>query len=374
MPRRYASSIAFLIWVMVALPAALQATASTRVPFRGQSLFLSGANIAWIHFAHDFGPGDTGFTTFDQIFRSVAKHGGNTVRLWVHTDGSQTPEYRGDLVDGPGKDTIHDLQTIVDDAWSHHVTLILCLWSFDMEKTTGQQLRRNQKLLTETRYTESYINHALIPMVTGLVGHPGVLAWEIYNEPGGMSKKYGFNGVPVDARVSMHDIQRTVNLMAGAIHRTDRHAKVTNGSVSLIQNTDVNLASGDHNFNYYRDDRLIAAGGDPRGTLDFYTVHYYPWMGKSITPLLHDAPVWKLHKPLVIGEFFIKHNGVDQTAGVPTGQVYETYYQRGYAGAMVWDWLDWWKRHEGLIQNWPLGLENMDDLETHHSSSVTVRP
>lgn len=374
MSRNFPLSITCLLCLMMVAPFVLQAKTATRIPFREQQLFLSGANVAWVDFAHDIGPGSTDFDQLDQVFRSVAKHGGNTVRLWLHTDGSNTPQYSGDSVQGPGKDTVADLRKIVDDAWSRQVTVILCLWSFDMEKTDGQQLRRNKKLLTDTRYTNNYINHALIPMVRGLAGHPGVQAWEIFNEPAGMSTTFGFDGVPDSARVSMHDIQRTVNLMAGAIHRTDPHAKVTNGSVSLIQNTDVNLASGDHNFNYYRDDRLIAAGGDAMGTLDFYTVHYYAWMGRSITPLLHDVSVWKLDKPLVVGEFFIKQNGVDQTVGIAPEKVYETYYQRGYAGALVWQWFDWRAGRNGLTENWPLGLENMDYIKGHYSWSVTIRP
>lgn len=368
---------AYLGLALACLPLAVQAKTATRIPFRNQALFLSGGNVGWINFAHDVDPNVTNPQEFDKIFADVQKHGGNSVRLWVHTNGASSPQYSGDSVQGPGSGTISALQKIVDLAWSHKVTLVLCLWSFDMEnpkEISAQQLRRNTKLLTDTRYTNNYINHALIPMVKGLKGHPGVVTWEIFNEPGGMTKEFGFNGtIPVENRVSMHDIQRTVNLMAGAIHRADPDAKVTNGSVSLIQNTDVNLASGDHNFNYYRDDRLKAAGGDVQGTLDFYTVHYYSWMHASITPLLHDVTVWQLDKPLVIGEFFIKQNGVNQTAGVDPAKVYETLYQRGYAGAFVWDWSDYHTNRQGLAENWPLGLSNMDYIKAHHSWSVTLR-
>ena len=54
------------------------------------------------------------------------------------------------------------------------------------------------------------------------------------------------------------------------------------------------------NRNYYSDARLIAAGGDPLGVLDFYTVHYYAWGSTQISPFHHDASFWGLDKPLVL--------------------------------------------------------------------------
>ncbi len=342
-----------------------------RIEHKGQNLFLSGGNIAWVNFARDVGPGVTDLSTFDSIFKSVQEHGGNTMRFWVHIDGTNSPAWNADSVSGPGQGTIDDLRAILNDAWSHHVTLLLSLWSFDMLKVTdATQLDRNEKLLTDSSYTRKYINNALIPIVKALKGHPGILGWEVFNEPEGMTKQFGFNGVPISARVSMLDIQRFVNMVAGAIHRTDPDAKVTNGSWSLISQTDVNLSStGTQNYNYYRDDRLIAAGGDPKGTLDFYEVHYYDWQSAGITPILHSASTWKLNKPLVVGEFFLP----DNVAGVSYQNVYKTYFQEGYAGALVWQWYDWWQNRSGLTQNWPRGLQNMDSMKVNYPNQVTVK-
>ncbi|HKI47313.1 MAG TPA: discoidin domain-containing protein, partial [Balneolales bacterium] len=322
-------------------------------------------------FAKDVGPGVTDLSTFDSIFKSVQEHGGNTMRFWVHIDGTNSPAWNADSVSGPGQGTIDDLRAILNDAWSHHVTLLLSLWSFDMLKVTDiTQLDRNEKLLTDSSYTRKYINNALIPIVKALKGHPGLLGWEVFNEPEGMTTQFGFTGVPILARVPMLDIQRFVNMVAGAIHRTDPDAKVTNGSWSLVSQTDVNLSSsGTQNYNYYRDDRLIAAGGDPKGTLDFYEVHYYDWQSAGITPILHSASTWKLNKPLVIGEFFLP----DNVAGVPYQNVYKTYLQEGYAGALVWQWFDWWQNRTGLTQNWPRGLQNMDSMKVNYPNQVTIK-
>ena len=112
-------------------------------------------------------------------------------------------------------------------------------------------------------------------------------------------------------------IQRFVNMCAGAIHRTDPNALVTNGAVSFQGMTDISASvlgkvnfsqmnetqlsqiaeyyshklrakvtaedviehfqkiAGIKNINYYSDERLINAGGDQQGTLDYYSVHFY---------------------------------------------------------------------------------------------------
>jgi len=187
-----------------------------------------------------------------------------------------------------------------------------------------------------------------------------------------MSNEFGWS---TTYHVPMADIQMFVNRCAGAIHREDPSAKVTTGAWALTAETDVNglAKSGDlqarlaslssaeksqieeqftarygfrmtaedlirkfaagPNLNYYRDDRLIAAGGDPLGTLDFYTDHYYTWQSTPISPFVHPCSAWQLTKPLVIAEFF-----PEQTLALPYTALYDTLYAGGYAGALSWGW------------------------------------
>src|SRR5690606_19691138 len=158
-------------------------------------------------------------------------------------------------------------------------------------------------LLSDSTLTRAYIDAALIPMVDSLKGHPGILAWEIFNEPEGMSNEFGWE---FNRHVPMSVIQRFINMTASAIHRTDPEALVTNGSWAFIASSDENPGDpSGTNYNYYRDDRLIEAGGFADGTLDFYTVHYYEWAGTALSPFHHNRTEWGLDKPLVIAEFFL---------------------------------------------------------------------
>merc|ERR1719461_1782394 len=71
------------------------------------------------------------------------------------------------------------------------------------------------------------------------------------------------------SQIPMKNLLRFHNLHAAAIHAADPKALVTVGSWSEYASTDNVLESGRRFFNYYKDECLVKAGGDPRGTLDF---------------------------------------------------------------------------------------------------------
>lgn len=380
----------------------------SRIDYNKQNLFLSGANLAWLNFANDIGPGITDFKELSDIMLQMHDHGGNAMRLWLHTDGTSTPEFDSlGYVIGPGTNAIKDLKAILDSAWRREIGLDLCLWSFDMLRLSNSSeiIDRNIAMLTDTNYTRAYINNCLIPMVDSLKGHPGTITWEIFNEPEGMSNQYGWAGIQ---HIDMSYIQRFINLCSGAIHRTDSTALVTSGAWSFISLTDIpttlakkgadiSLFSSSEKeeiatqfrqlyrssmptdeiinylgklanvaaFNYYTDTRLISAGSDPDGTLDFYSVHYYtairPSDPTSISPFHHPENYWGLDKPVVVGEFALQNS-----SGIPKQKLYDTLYQSGYAGALAWSWTDTtFSSHADM-------LASMQYMWDHYRSDVDV--
>jgi hypothetical protein len=328
---------------------------NSRVHYNNQDLFLNGLNLAWRNFADDIGPNTStpNVAHFEDVFSQMEVSGANVMRLWLHTNGANTPAWSGFTVTGPGANTIADLEVILDMAWEHNISMMLCLWSFDMlRESYGTTITdRAMAILTNSTYRQSYIDNSLIPMVTALQGHPAIAAWEIFNEPEGMSNEFGWSGI---RHVPMSDIQTFVNLCTGAIHRTDPSVLVTNGCWDMQAGTDV-----DGHTNYYTDARLIAAGGDTDGTLDFYCIHYYDWAGTAHSPFQHSASYWGLDKPLVIAEFFPNCTYCTSTS-------YESLYQNGYAGALAWSWTDTVPQSQMLDPIWA--------VSTAHPADVLIMP
>ncbi len=383
-----------------------QTEAQNRVNFYGRNTFVSGMNIAWINFAADLGPGTVDTAKFRSIFQTIHANGGNAMRFWLFTNGANTPTFDANgFVTNSGTNAIQDLKNILSIAQQNNIGLQLCLWSHDMlnqSELNTTQLLRNSELITDTAYTMAFIRNSLIPMVQALKGNPAIIGWEVFNEPEGISDEFGWSGRD---HVPMKDIQRTINLIAGAIHRIDSTALVTSGANSFQTLTDftplakasaieyinsmtsaqkseltnqfnsshrttfttngyisyLNKLASTPNYNYYRDDRLIASGGDSDGTLNYYNVHFYGTQVQS--PFNHPYSTWGLTKPLVIGEFYAQ-----DTYGVPWQNLYENLYANGYAGAMSWSWTD--TKTPPLTNT----LQDLAEMFRSHRNDVIVNP
>jgi hypothetical protein len=311
-------------------------------------------NIAWTtgsNFAKDL----TNFnqSTWVTILDDIERAGGNSIRWWLHTNGSVSPLFGSNgRVSGLNSNEISNVRKVLDLAYDRGIVVSLCLWSFDMLQDQGQNLGYTRALLEDSLATLAYIEKALAPMVEALHEHPAIMTWEIFNEPEGMTTDFGWS----DERTTMPHIQRFINLCAGAIHRADPDAMVSNGSWSFRASTD---SVGYMDF--YRDDRLIAAGGDPDGTLDFVQVHYYDHIGIEGSPFHYPASHWGIEKPIVIGEF--PAGGIQ---GFTTEECYRYAYLLGYAGVMAWSYSD--IQFGGL----PIARSGMLNLLTDYPDDIIV--
>ncbi len=355
-------SIAVLFWATISIAEPLDRVTT----LFGQKIFVSGINVAWKNFGGDVGKYPVDTVWFAEMLQGVTDSGGNAVRWWLFTDCSNDPQIDPvtKLVTGLGESTVANIRKVLDMGYSRGVSIDLCLLSFDMMKTgkTGVDIEANKKILQTDEGRKAFIDNAIVPLVRAIGHHPAILCWEIFNEPEGMVQSIAGDWGSMATGIEITDVQKTVNQVTGAIHRTVPGVPVSNGCWAFIAGS--NTIEGDQN--YYSDSALTAVGGDPDGTMDFYMVHYYEWAGTTRSPFSHPASYWGLDKPLVIAEFPAK--GLSAVVGKLTpAQCWNYLFDNGYAGAMGWTYT----AHDNF-GGLPEAGQGMRALKTSASSEVTL--
>ncbi|MBQ4822503.1 RICIN domain-containing protein [Aquimarina sp. MMG016] len=317
--------------------------------------FVNGLNLAWIQYGRDVGV-DPFFSSnqyhpelnkFGEAMDFVKNQGGNVIRWWYHTNGSTNPVFDNNQTVKPNPSFFHeDVKNILDLAKTKGLKVQICLWSFDMLKDQwGVDASANKKLLTQDYYMNAYINNALLPLVNFIGDHPALFAWEIFNEPEGMTNQYAGHWDGFKERITMSDVQKFVNRTAGAIRRAQPNVKITNGALGFL----TNVEDADNGFwNAYSDANLKFQGNDNQGYLDFYNIHYYKWARSKGSPFHNRYDVNKVDKEAIIGEYypddlFFGQQGGDNDHNLSTIRAENlgtAIQNNNWAGTLVWSWTD----------------------------------
>ena len=316
------------------------------IQYDSVSYHINGINIPWHKFNLDFGThyiygANYNPAYFDSVFTQCQNYGVNCVRIWLHNDGGTTPEFDTlGFVTGLDTNFFSNLDDFFQRAQNHNLLVIPAIWDFSMcnnDYAWGKFGGMHANLIQDTLRTRSYINNALIPMVTRYANQCNLLAWEIINEPEWSTTVSG-NNANITQHVSMTEMQRFVGMLAEAIHQHSPKL-VTLGSASIKYNSDkydvLNLALCVGNF--WKDAAIQSAYNKPLAHLDFYSPHYYDWMKtiyQNFSPYDHNTSFWGFDKPVLI----------EETPGVsskysPTAMLYNAF-TGNYAGAMFWSFND----------------------------------
>lgn len=315
----------------------------------GQRIFLSGANMAWNDYSNDFGNGgfERGKHGFDQFLRDVRNAGGNTVRVWVHCEGRNSPafDHSGHVsaLQKGGSLMVDDLYHFLDLAYNHKILVFFVLWNGAQPPTPELSglISTAPNVGQSTDKLASYLNH-LKAMVNRLKFHPGLGGWEIMNEFNGLlnnkihdvgchdSQGYGGGwAVQSDSqRFSMRQLQSFISRQAAAIHSADPLAQITTSCQDIYHETD-----GSWGRNFMTDSCLADVGG---GRLTFYQVHTYAMNGAEFdrnSPVFQNVAHFNSDKPMVVGEF---SQTCSHLRDAPS--LFKLFYDHAYAGAWIWQW------------------------------------
>lgn len=334
----------------------------SKLCYNGNEVFLNGMNIAWWNFSQDVGKDANGkLMTIDENavrkdLKDLRAAGGNSIRWWLFTNNTMDPSFdpTTHYATGIEEQTIKNVGMVLDIAEEYGIVVDLCLLSFDMmkkdyESTTSWGGRfdftANELILKDEAATQAFIDNAVLPLVKAYKDHPALLAWEVFNEPEGMTSTENFGNGWGTELVDIKYIQRVINMTADAIHKEAPNNLVSNGSARFT------MTSDKCGKNYYADAQLLAAGENkyPKGTLDFYQVHYYPeWNPNSASPFHNPYSYYMLDKPMVVGELpgadwvNVNTSGGNLSSD-PAGSrqmtianAYKYAFENGYSGAMGW--------------------------------------
>ncbi|KAJ3993605.1 glycoside hydrolase, partial [Lentinula boryana] len=294
-----------------------------------------GANAYWV------GLMNYGVADMNTAFHDVAATGASVVRTWGFNEVT-TPDgvayYQSWSGSTPtvnlGANGLENFDNVVAAAKANGIRLIVTLtnnWSDygGMDVYVNQLLGQGQPhdyFYTNATVIAAYKNYVKT-FVTRYVNEPGILAWELANEPRCLGSTSASSGACTIATISTWAEE-----MSAYIKSIDSNHLVAIGDEGFINDP------GNPIFVYQPSLGIDFAANLNISTLDFGTFHLYPdsW-GESANPFGtqwiedHATAMLASNKPIVMEEFGITNDQVD---------VYSSWYSAiestNVAGDLIW--------------------------------------
>jgi hypothetical protein len=298
---------------------------------QGKPYFPLGVNYAWKNWGMDFA--DQGwserFKAIQADLDGMQAKGVRTLRWWVFTDFVSSPLWKGEgtarrCVGLPPGWTEHFLQA-VDAAHARGIRLYPVFSSFDL----GRKGFRDVVVDKELR--QSFIEHAVRPLLKAAGSHPGIFAWDIINEPEWLVRKEDGgdpNAALTQGPITLAELRAYIADMAKEIHAQAKQP-VSVGSAGL-------------KWCGWQYDFYSGLG------LDFFDVHYYDWM----TPWFDIMTIPKSSlakgnaeygaKPVIVGESMSQPATQYSGKGAPMDHFHflQGLIRLGYSGYLPWAWTE----------------------------------
>jgi hypothetical protein len=297
--------------------------------------YMAGVNLPWNAYGADFGRGPWGYLVNWNVvtsqFADLQSKGVRVVRWWVFSDGRYSPVFNADgTTAGFNSGFLDDIDHALQIAAAHNIKLMLTVIDqtmFNFAQPSGAtQLGGHANIVTDPAIRKSFLDNALKPLLQHIAASPykdAVYAYDIINEPEAQIAG-GYNGSDFfrdQAQLALGDVQSFVRDAASYIH--------TYGGLATVGAAMPVWAP-----------LWIGLG------LDFYQVHYYPWMdwagvgtGLPVASDITGDGGIRLDKPVMVGEFptqGLTSYGLNDTANYSARWYLDYIKKQGYTGALAW--------------------------------------
>lgn len=294
-------------------PGSAAAPGPARGPHYSPTHFMTGANLPWVNYGHDFGANANNpaggiaqpknreklARTLDRLDAQGVKH----LRWFMLCDGRSGIRY-----DAAGKPLglddkfVADVDAALAEAHKRGMTITFALADFLWFKGEKDKPGRAD-LLRDPAKRQALLDNVITPILKRYGQHPAIEAWDVVNEPEWAVFGYG-NWNPSSA-VAPSEMRAYIQEATERIHRwTSHQATVGSASTRWLD--------------------LVRGLG-----LDLYQAHWYDHF-EAKAPLGRPVDSYKLDRPLILGEFPTKGSKRDGQA------LLDLAHRAGFAGAMPW--------------------------------------
>jgi hypothetical protein len=291
------------------------ARATTLLTIGGKSLFVRGANLAWLdgNYGSDIGLNpihpsygiNYNSTHMANYMANMKSMGCNVIRIWLFEEEEGLTFNSSGQVSGLNSTFLTNLDNIVSLAGQNGLHCYFTLLNSPTQDGYGD-------IYTNSTDQNDYINNAVIPLVSRYKGNSSIFAFDINNEIesqiGGSNGNYG-------SGITWTQAQSYIKAVASAIHGTDSTRLCT-------------CTSGWHSWSNLQAGLFLGLG------LDFYDCHVYSDDGGIPT-----ASSLNLDKPVILGEFGqATDSWNDTTDNTSVGDFVYDAINNGWAGCAKWDY------------------------------------
>jgi hypothetical protein len=307
-----------------------------------QRIWINGVNTPW-HRWNSFSGTNFDYEWWDTHFAALKENGVNASRVWINCTNNFGRGNQHDQVAVMDIDENGIIHGVSDKHWQHlddffgiaerhGIYIMTTLTSFDhfqYNEWHNTDPARWRRMLQSEEGIKSFVEHYTIPFVERYRDNPFLWSIDLMNEPDWVHENEGAGRLP------WNDISRFFAFNAAAI-RQNSDILVTVGMAFSKYHSDY----GGYEGNKVSDAFLQSLYDNPYAALDFWSPHYYDWVGQWFGHPFTSSPFgrrneggWGLcaSRPALIGE--TTGHG---TEGFTLTEDYMNAFANGWQGVMAW--------------------------------------